>query len=404
MSFDNPLCVAIQSACRPSMMAGLFLAVGFASACSEQPSSEGSDQDPPDETRTLQLLRSGDGQACNSAATKATVRSIVERAWPVPYQWDEDERQDAIDAMELEVSEIVAVSKDPTIPAMSCEANLVASEGSRSLQVMIIYQLSEQLDDHGLIVNVSDTRDTSQLLWRVSQGYYSDVILPARRTVSDQIITPVCARFRRGRGQLSFEQIQSLQTEMYSRSDDRLDSSGPLEQACVSEMEAAKREALQLLHAASATPSVSAETSSNAALISPTGRPPAVAMPRGVDRVEYRGPPVIVPGPPPPAPLAAGLSVVSDPSWSRPPLPEFPERARARGIQRGTVALNCAVQPNGSLIDCAVTSEAPTGAGFAQAALAASMRARVSRSVVDRLSAGGRTIFAVQMRDNAETQ
>lgn len=137
-----------------------------------------------------------------------------------------------------------------------------------------------------------------------------------------------------------------------------------------------------------------------------TASPPPFTIARKADRVEHTGPRVIVPGPPPPpaAPLPRRLSLVSDPSWSRPPLTEFPERARERGIQRGTVALNCAVQPNGSLSDCAVTSEAPTGAGFAQAALAASMGARVSPRVVDRLSAGGRTIFAVQMRDNADTQ
>ena len=135
-----------------------------------------------------------------------------------------------------------------------------------------------------------------------------------------------------------------------------------------------------------------------------TASPPPVTIPRR-DRVEYMGPPVIVPGPPPPpAPRPRQLSLVSDPSWSRPPVPEFPDRARERGIQRGTVALNCEIQPNGSLTDCAVSSEAPGGAGFAQAALAAARRARVSPRVVDSVPTGGRTVFSVQMRDNTENQ
>ena len=97
-------------------------------------------------------------------------------------------------------------------------------------------------------------------------------------------------------------------------------------------------------------------------------------------------------------------SVISDPEWARAPTPEFPERAKARGIQRGTVALNCEIQANGSLTDCAVTSEAPAGAGFAQAALAAARRARVSARAVDRVSPGGRTLFAVQIRDGVENR
>ena len=77
----------------------------------------------------------------------------------------------------------------------------------------------------------------------------------------------------------------------------------------------------------------------------------------------------------------------------RSPAAEFPERALSRGIERGRVSLDCLVNPNGSMTDCRVISEDPTGAGFGQAALAGARRARVSPREVDGAAVGARVTF-----------
>jgi len=85
--------------------------------------------------------------------------------------------------------------------------------------------------------------------------------------------------------------------------------------------------------------------------------------------------------------------VIRNPSWLRQPSIEYPERAQSRGIERGRVSLNCAVNPNGSMSDCQITSEEPSGAGFGQAALAGARRARVSPREVDGAAVGARVTF-----------
>jgi len=139
-------------------------------------------------------------------------------------------------------------------------------------------------------------------------------------------------------------------------------------------------------------------------VIVPNAPPPpmtvAVEPTKKVDRVEYTGPPVIVPGPPPPPapPAPPRPSVITNPSWSRQPVGEFPERAMSRGIESGVVVLNCLVSPNGSLSDCNLVSETPSGAGFAQAAQAAARRARLSPRTVDGAATGARVSFSTRFR------
>ena len=136
----------------------------------------------------------------------------------------------------------------------------------------------------------------------------------------------------------------------------------------------------------------------------PNAPPPPVTLPieptKKEDRVEYTGPPVIVPGPPPPPapPAPPRPSVIRNPSWSRQPTVEFPERALSRGVESGTVVLNCLVQPNGSVTDCRIESENPSGAGFGQAAISGARRARVSPREVDGAATGARVTFTVRFR------
>jgi protein TonB len=119
------------------------------------------------------------------------------------------------------------------------------------------------------------------------------------------------------------------------------------------------------------------------------------------DRVEYRGPPVIVPGPPPPPapPAPPRPSIVTNPSWARQVLPDYPERAASRGFSDvATVRVNCQIQPNGNVADCRTVSEEPTGMGFGAAALAAARRSRVSPGTVDGAAVGARVEWNYRFR------
>ena len=118
------------------------------------------------------------------------------------------------------------------------------------------------------------------------------------------------------------------------------------------------------------------------------------------DRQEYTGPPVNIPGPPPPPapPAPPRPPVVTNPSWASRPTPDYPDRAISRGIESGRVELSCAVNPNGSVSDCRITSEDPSGAGFGQEALRATRRARLTPGQVDGVAVGGRVNFTVAFR------
>lgn len=63
-----------------------------------------------------------------------------------------------------------------------------------------------------------------------------------------------------------------------------------------------------------------------------------------------------------------------------------------------TVTLNCALQPTGSLDDCRVVDETPTGQGYAEAALQASRRMRVPLRDGLTEHPAGRVQFATKFR------
>jgi protein TonB len=134
-------------------------------------------------------------------------------------------------------------------------------------------------------------------------------------------------------------------------------------------------------------------------VVVPNAPPPPVTLPiepvKKEDRKEYTGPPVIIPGPPPPPapPAPPRPSRITNPSWARQPTVEFPERALSRGIERGRVGVECTVNPNGTMANCRITSEDPSGAGFGQAALSGVRRARVSPRQVDGAAVGATVSF-----------
>jgi protein TonB len=87
--------------------------------------------------------------------------------------------------------------------------------------------------------------------------------------------------------------------------------------------------------------------------------------------------------------------VITNPSWARQPVPEYPDRALEREIE-GSAELSCTVNPNGSVSGCSVVSENPAGAGFGRAALSAARSARLSPRSVDGVATGGTVRFTVR--------
>lgn len=102
---------------------------------------------------------------------------------------------------------------------------------------------------------------------------------------------------------------------------------------------------------------------------------------------------------PPPAP--ARPSMITNPSWSRQPAPQFPAEALRNGVSEGRVTLRCITTASGVLIDCEVIDETPAGQGFAAAALASVDRARLAPRTVNGAAPGARVEFTIRYRSPA---
>ncbi|MDQ8027515.1 MAG: energy transducer TonB [Brevundimonas sp.] len=124
--------------------------------------------------------------------------------------------------------------------------------------------------------------------------------------------------------------------------------------------------------------------------------PPLMIMP--IRPEDAPRPPVIAPAPPRPGPPPAPgrPSVIANPSWARSPQPEYPELAVIHGITEGRVTVRCLTLPNGTLTDCQVIEETPPGHGFAEATIAAALRARLSPRTVDGAAVGARVQFTTR--------
>ena len=96
-----------------------------------------------------------------------------------------------------------------------------------------------------------------------------------------------------------------------------------------------------------------------------------------------------------PAPSTSPRAVITNPTWARRPMPEYPERAMAAGILRGRVTVTCSVKPDGTLSGCDVVEETPAGSGFGQSALNAAAMGRLSLGSVDPAGAAGRVSFTI---------
>ena len=89
---------------------------------------------------------------------------------------------------------------------------------------------------------------------------------------------------------------------------------------------------------------------------------------------------------------------VAPPTWIRQPAPFYPELALRRGIEQGTVTLQCDALASGALAECEVLSESLPGAGFAEAALASTRQARIEPRRVDGVRTDSRVAYTVRFR------
>jgi protein TonB len=108
--------------------------------------------------------------------------------------------------------------------------------------------------------------------------------------------------------------------------------------------------------------------------------------------------PVALPPPMPlPTPAAeATPQAVAGPNWVRTPTGDdlsriYPGRARDRRLG-GHTTMACKVRKDGTLTDCAITEETPTGYGFGEAALASAQYFRMSPTTADGKSVEGGTV------------
>jgi TonB family protein len=115
----------------------------------------------------------------------------------------------------------------------------------------------------------------------------------------------------------------------------------------------------------------------------------------------YTGPVAVasLPGPrptPPPRPL-----FIANPDWERTPTPEelgqvYPAAALAAG-KSGHTRITCSVQANGTLYNCTLSEETPTGLGFGRAALISARYFKMRPKTVDGVPITG-ALVSVPMR------
>ena len=74
---------------------------------------------------------------------------------------------------------------------------------------------------------------------------------------------------------------------------------------------------------------------------------------------------------------------ITQPRWEKRPLPDYPEAAMSQKIVDGRAVVECTALATGELADCFVIEESPHGAGFGQAVVRATARARLSTVTPD---------------------
>jgi len=118
--------------------------------------------------------------------------------------------------------------------------------------------------------------------------------------------------------------------------------------------------------------------------------------------IEPLTPPVAQPASPPPPSVGPNGEVVRPPAWVKVPVPVFPALAMRRGVEQGVVVLRCETLATGEFGACEALSETPPGAGFAEAAIAATRQARVRPYSIDGFETDSSVTFNVRFRPPPE--
>ena len=107
--------------------------------------------------------------------------------------------------------------------------------------------------------------------------------------------------------------------------------------------------------------------------------------------------PAPAPAPRPTPAVRPQAQVITNPSWSRHPMPlSYPAAALEQGSTGGSADLSCTVQADGRVSACTVLNETPVGLGYGAAALQAAAEARLSPRSVEGVAVGGSVRFTIR--------
>ena len=352
------------------MMKRVLIALGVAlGGCSDNSGATS----PPSGADLISSVKRGDGAACGHQMVLEHIGLLAtgqltysdENDWN--GGWTPAQIQDFGSSFVSQVTQIVRNSYDDSASRISCGALYTAATNGAWFSHPIEYDIQISVDQEPIIA-VRNERQLKDTAWRAHHLYYCENIYPEqvqREGTPYGIVCTLDELRRVDRTRLERIVVPAVPAE----SEGRDDAQQRDEQARDNERKLAER-----------------------------------AAEERVGRVEYRGPPVILPGPPPPPPRPAvpddRPTVIANPSWQRPPQPRFPGVARLRRVTRGTAEVSCRVQPNGALTSCRSTPETASSLGFGGEAVRAAEEARVTSQTVDRLATGGSVTFTIRFEDD----